>query len=283
MNGVRLIHFIWLQGRAHMAANYPMQEKWVQTWYKHFSDDWEFIFWDVDMIAALFRSFPNAAELQATFTKLPNKAFQADFARYVIVYAYGGMYVDTDMECRRKFDFLLHDADKEIYVSYNADLNPIELYFSGHVCNHWFYCPFAGFSGLWGLVESISTGVAAQPKLTTNISGPFAFGRMVRAHAAKTSHVSWHLVEGKTLVNCEDRYNFDDDAFPCAYAVHHLSGTWLTMSGAFRKVIVMAYGFTRKNGMAVVIASVVVISFLLGVIALLTAKLLPASGGKPSI
>ena len=262
-----------------MAVNYPMQEIWVQTWYAAFAQDWVLMFWDTSMIVTFFGTFAEATELQTCFAKLPNKAAQADFARYVILYAYGGMYVDTDMECLRKFDMLLQDTSKDIYVSLNNDLNSFEKMLKNtSINNHWFYCPAPLFSGLWELVISIVAAAIHPSKRagwTITVTGPTAFGKMVRRH--KASYVSWHLLEAKSIVNCEDRYSFNADTFPSAYAVHHLSGTWLPVNVSFRKSAIAAYGFVRKNSMMCVLVSTVIIGVLLGVVTFLVCRGGPAS------
>ena len=264
-----------------MANTYPMYEGWAQTWYNQFGDDWQVVFWDMDMIKALFCTYSNAAELLATLSNLPNKASQSDFARYVIVFAYGGMYVDTDMECLRKFDMLLHDVDKDIYVSLNTEFNSIEQAHNASVNNHWFYCPAPHFIGLWNLVCDI-VAVAVPSRVNADWTlcntGPKAFTNMVRQH--RVCNLSWRLVEGKSLVNCEDRYKYTADAFPGAYAVHHASGTWLPINPSVRKILVTAYGFVRKNSLATVIVCTVIISVLIGVIVLLAIGVVPVAGGN---
>lgn len=268
-----------------MAKTFPNHEKWVQTWYKQFADDWEFLFWDVDMIRSLFSRYSNGGDLWSAFLLLPNKAAQSDLARYVIVYTYGGMYVDTDMECVRKFDMLLNEEDKDIYVSLNTDLNTMEKQYCSPVNNHWFYCPNPTFTGLWSMIESISflasnNTSAKNTKWTLDVTGPMAFLKMVHQH--RTGYISWHLVEAKSLPNCELRYSYKTEEFPCAYAIHHLAQTWVSESEMFRRVLYKTYGFTRKNSVPIIIGCIIIISVLAFAVTLLATGILPSAGGNYS-
>lgn len=125
----KIIHCVWLGSK--------LPEKYVpyyQTW-KDMHPHWTFIFWtdtpeNYDQ-GVRVRSFD---ELSEALTKgdqkflvvdtrdinFDNKKFfdeainygeRSDILKWEIVYRFGGMYVDTDFECLRPFDFLHHMYD----------------------------------------------------------------------------------------------------------------------------------------------------------------------------
>jgi len=47
----------------------------------------------------------------ATYAALTGGVARADFARYALLYQYGGVYADMDFECKRPFERLLKCAE----------------------------------------------------------------------------------------------------------------------------------------------------------------------------
>ncbi len=251
-----------------MAENFPKLEEYVNTWYTHFPD-WKIMFWSVDPIVELLRVLPDGERMVSAFKKLPNKGAQSDFARYAIVYVWGGMYVDTDMECLRNFSCLLTQPGKNLFLSLNEDFLAIEKAFAARSSNHWFYCPYPSYEGLWHLVVHIATvKTPAKPSIqwTLDVTGPTALSKMSAARN-DVGYISWHLLEGKSLANCQKRYKNGED-FPCAFAVHHMGGTWLpkSYSAKLRSGIISMYGGVRHNSLILLIVSIVIIVGLLSII-----------------
>ena len=229
------------------------------------------MFWDLGAILDLLHSLPNGEKLTATLLGLPNKAAQSDYARYLIVYVYGGMYVDVDVECLRRLDALLQVSGKDIYVSFNGDLNSCERGRVSPINNHWFYCPASHFTGLWDLAADIAA-LAPQTDNTWTIkhTGPHAFAAMVVKH--QTEYLSWHMVEGKSIVNGRVRNEFASAAFPCAFVLHHARCTWAFTSPAdarFSALLDAAYGYIRDDGVRLLLVSLVVATVLVTVLSVL--------------
>lgn len=92
--------------------------KWPPTWarcqqtvfdafrgfeYRMWTDD------DIDMLART--SFP---WFYPVFADFPSQIYRADAARYMILYLYGGIYIDMDMEVLRDFYHVMKGED--VYV-----------------------------------------------------------------------------------------------------------------------------------------------------------------------
>jgi hypothetical protein len=88
------IHQIWL------GSPLPKKYKHFQQLIKKFHPDWEYKLWTDNDIKNL--------ELinQQTYDAAPNFGEKSDIARYEILYNFGGIYLDIDVECLRSFDFL---------------------------------------------------------------------------------------------------------------------------------------------------------------------------------
>jgi len=85
------IHQIWI-GKRKLPKKYL---NWMKTW-KTINSDWEYNFWDDKKIKEL--NFKN----QDLYDSSNNVGFKSDIARYEILNQFGGLYVDTDLECIKK-------------------------------------------------------------------------------------------------------------------------------------------------------------------------------------
>lgn len=96
------IHWCWLSGD-------PLPKKLqncVDSWYKHMPD-YEIILWDMERIQVLLDTVPFVQ--QAVETK--NWAFASDYIRWYALYTEGGIYLDSDVIVKKRFDtFLKHRA-----------------------------------------------------------------------------------------------------------------------------------------------------------------------------
>ncbi|MGE0009520.1 MAG: glycosyltransferase [Candidatus Babeliales bacterium] len=95
----KIIHHIWLGG--------PMPEQYV-LWRKKWQDmhpDWTFMLW-TDKEVAHFH-----LENQEYYDETTSYGEKANLLRYELLYQFGGLYVDTDCECYKQFDFLHHCCD----------------------------------------------------------------------------------------------------------------------------------------------------------------------------
>lgn len=78
-----------------------------QTW-KEKNPDWEYRFWNHNSIEQFMASeFQNLIPL---FRSFPYDVQRWHFVRYLILYRYGGLYVDMDYECIKPLDSILSDS-----------------------------------------------------------------------------------------------------------------------------------------------------------------------------
>ena len=88
----RVFHHIWLGPNPLPEEHVP----WIQTWRDH-HPDWEFKLWTEENV-------PEDPIRPEIAERLRAPVERADIMRLEIVYRYGGVYLDTDLECVRALD-----------------------------------------------------------------------------------------------------------------------------------------------------------------------------------
>jgi len=101
----RTFHHIWLGPDPLPHEHGP----WIKTWKRH-HPDWEFRLWTEGNLPA----DPIRPEV---LERLRAPVERADILRLEIIYRYGGVYLDTDLECLRPFDFYF-DGQEFVGVCY---------------------------------------------------------------------------------------------------------------------------------------------------------------------
>ncbi len=98
----KIIHQIWIQGYNKI----PQNLKKLHTNCQKINSDFKFIFWDEDKIKEFISTFYNTEYLNM-YNSYTVMAQKADFARYLILNIYGGVYLDMDMICKKELNTFL--------------------------------------------------------------------------------------------------------------------------------------------------------------------------------
>ena len=107
-----IIHQIWWQGRDDIS---DIHNKYRKSWIdKH--TGWKIILWDRVKFETLLKSIKNDF-YNHLYLKLPYQIQKIDFAKYIILYYYGGIYTDIDTICERSLDSLLKKYRFSLIVS----------------------------------------------------------------------------------------------------------------------------------------------------------------------
>ena len=103
----RICHQIWIQGDPppHLVPDLFN----LRT----LNPDWRFYFWTNDTILPLLSIFPDLLALYNSNVRGRGSEFtcKSDIARYLIVYLFGGLYLDCDFRCSAPFSEVLSDSD----------------------------------------------------------------------------------------------------------------------------------------------------------------------------
>jgi inositol phosphorylceramide mannosyltransferase catalytic subunit len=89
------IHQIWFQGENVIPAKYrAFQSTWKDT-VKHPS--YTYNFWDISSIENLLTGGQISHRWNKTYHSFPTMIQKIDFAKYIILYMFGGIYIDMDV------------------------------------------------------------------------------------------------------------------------------------------------------------------------------------------
>ena len=126
---INKIHFIWWQGWNKLPQKY---EKNIKSWQKN-NPNHKIYYWDKEKIINLFHKHSLKIDLLEDFKLMIQKI---DFSKYIILYFYGGYYIDVDIKCNNLLDkFLKKDKFTlcKIKLFNNINCNLLN--------NGFFYCP----------------------------------------------------------------------------------------------------------------------------------------------
>jgi mannosyltransferase OCH1-like enzyme len=101
------------------------------------SNGYEYMFWTDDMILKLIsEEYPNFYNIY----KLARTGVQkGDMARIILVYHYGGIYIDLDVLVLRDFKEIIDMNSDKLYISYEPSGQTTALYNSDkYICNAFF-------------------------------------------------------------------------------------------------------------------------------------------------
>lgn len=195
----KVIHRIWL-GSAEMPPDYV---RFGESWSEH-HPGWEMRLWTDDELPPL--RCPDGLERCRNFGEA------SDVLRYEILHRFGGVYVDTDVECLRPLDALI------------ADANAFAAYARPGVIGSAVIGAVPGHPAIDRTLDEVcaAAGTGQQVEAT----GPVALTR---------------VLEGADDVQLFGRETFypldyweipftdrDEDALAGAYALHHWHATWQT-------------------------------------------------------
>jgi mannosyltransferase OCH1-like enzyme len=112
----KIIHQIWFQGEDNIPPNLLEHHN---TWIK-INPDYEIIVWDQIKIENLVNKQDKwIKETYFFYSKMIQKI---DFAKYVILYNYGGIYMDMDIKCIQSLNNTPNITDSDIILSYMETL-----------------------------------------------------------------------------------------------------------------------------------------------------------------
>lgn len=106
----KIIHYCWF-GRGEKT---PLLEKCIESWHKYFPD-YEIKEWNEDNFDVTQTVYMREAY------ECQKWAFVSDYARLLIIYQYGGIYFDTDVEVIKNFELLLEQGGYLCFENTNND------------------------------------------------------------------------------------------------------------------------------------------------------------------
>ncbi len=222
----KIIHYVWVGGKPLT----PLAEKCIASW-KKYCPDYEIKRWD----ETTFDINQNNYCKQAYESK--KWAFVSDYIRLKVMYDFGGIYMDTDVEVVKSLDDFL---DNKAFSGYeDKDTIPTGIMASEK-------------HGAWvnELLKDYDT------KTFINEDGSFNMETNVVQITNTTKRMYPKLNLNNTLTDCGDVVFYPKDYF-CpidlitnkkritanTHTIHWFAGSWLTGKAKFKKAIKSCLNF----------------------------------------
>lgn len=183
----KLIHHMWLDKKNINKAEPPLKyvsNGFITSW-KVWNPDYDYIFWSARRV--------NDELLTKTYFKGYKKFYEklhiiekCDFARYMVMYEYGGFYSDLDFRLIDSLEKIRKDV-KEIMLFYEASEHYYELFFKRISTSVLISIPKQEF---WlKLLNSIKKHYSKLKTPHAN-TGPFKLASFFESHY-KSAHPEW--------------------------------------------------------------------------------------------
>lgn len=206
----KVIHYCWFGGRP-----IPQQyRRWMESW-KRYCPDYEIVEWNEKNYNVKKNKYMRQAYETGKW------AFVSDYARIDIIYEYGGVYLDTDVELIKNIDeMLMNDGfcgfESEQYVAYglgfgarkhHAIVNAIKKY----------------YDDISFVLEDGSLNQVNCPVIQTEIMKKYGL----------VCNGEFQLVEGMAVYPSRILCGMSPHSFRMqrdlkdTYAIHHFSGSWI--------------------------------------------------------
>mgnify|MGYP001150799259 CR=1 FL=1 len=126
----RLMHQVWINRDGGDALPPSRYQRFRET-FREKNPDWQMMLWNEKQVLRLFDEVEVLRKYRQMYQKLRYPVMKADVARLMVLYCYGGLYVDLDFVCLRSLDGLLQKYPTEILLV----AEPEESSFSWRLAN----------------------------------------------------------------------------------------------------------------------------------------------------
>ena len=227
----KILHYCWFGGKP-----LPMEaKKMIDTWKKN-CPDYELKEWSESNFNINCCSYVREAYDSKKW------AFITDYVRLKVIYDYGGIYMDTDVEVCKNLDGLLKwdafsgfESDKDIPTGTMGSVAGNE--WIGYLLSYYDQRHFILEDGSLDLTTNVSTITRmTKEKYNINLNNEFQiFGNNMALYPFEFLCAKYH--SDGTLFVTEN-----------TYTSHHFAGSWLPKDLKFRhKLKLFLYNFFGKN------------------------------------
>ena len=212
----KIIHYVWVGGK-EIPETY---KNYITSW-KKFNPDYEIKEWNENNFDISMNLFTQQAYEAKKYGFVP------DFIRLWVLYNYGGIYLDTDVECFKSFDDLLGNKCVLGFETHFHFGSGIIMSEKGHPLIKYFMDQYANRKFITGQDKegNYILNLMSEPTLLT-----IAFMKYKKRHFMTNSDIDFGdviLFERKKL--CPSKNEIDEAiANNVCYTVHHFAGSWKT-------------------------------------------------------
>jgi mannosyltransferase OCH1-like enzyme len=222
----KIIHQIWMQGENNIPKKFYNNIKII----KDMHPNWKYLLWDEIKILNMIK---NDSDLLNTYYKFVHLHQKIDFAKYIMLYKYGGVYLDMDSYTQKPIDTLL-----EKYKNYDLILSKIDLdsiYESYFICgSNW--CMNNGIilslpksivleKVIEEIIKNPICGIGGKFFCIQNTTGPSKFTKIIKKYMKEHPDINDVIIlEAEYLEPCKlNKCNITENT----YTVHSHEGSWL--------------------------------------------------------
>ena len=215
----KFIHQIWIQGENLI----PAKMKKNMDKIKDMHNDWQYILWDEIAILQLLSQYGDL-EKYYKFIYMHQKI---DYAKFVILDVYGGIYIDADAYTKKKLDSLFamySDYDLIISDVSNTRFEKYVLCRDADTCvNNGIIIAKSNSDVLKYLCRNFKTDCGSfeiKYQCIQNTTGPMIFNALIKNYSG-TSKIK--ILNHKVMEPCVfDKCDIDDST----YILHKHEGSW---------------------------------------------------------
>lgn len=216
----------------------PSYLKSISKSWKELNPDWEYRFWDKnDMEAFLKEYYP---ELMPTYQAFPYNVQRWDAIRYLILYQFGGLYVDMDYECTENITSILCNLEcgmglePEAHAIRNRMPYLVGNAFMATVPNHPYFKELIDAVFYDSKDESSSI---CSDNLVLNTTGPFMTTRIYNNSKYKEQvtlipgEIIAPLTQGEVRTILENKTSkIIENKIERSFAIHYFFNSWCTQT-----------------------------------------------------
>ena len=174
----KIIHRMWLD--RYVSDNIGVPEKYIEfiKSFNLYNPEFTVVFWNMDKIKKLFNDYPELNKYEKIWSNFKYHMQKCDMARYIILYLFGGLYIDLDFICFKNLSPLLN---RELLLvpesNENLSTNRIRICngFIGSIPRHPFWIEWMDFicSSILTIEKENNSSVFTN---VVNTTGPANFG-----------------------------------------------------------------------------------------------------------
>ena len=223
----KIIHYCWF-GKKKLPA---LAKKCIASW-KKYCPDYELILWNEDNFDLNSNTYVREAYDAGKF------AFVTDYVRLWVLYRYGGIYMDTDVEVIKSLDkFLVHPAFSGFETS---DAVPTGIMASEQY-GKWAESELKYYEHRHFLKEDGSTDTTTNTKIITEhlVESGFRFDNTYQEHKSVIVIYPQDYFCPKDWLTKKLVF-FSENT----HAIHHFSGSWIPFQEKYKTRI---YLFLLKH------------------------------------
>lgn len=232
----KIIHQIWGMKPSDAKSELPQKlRSYSETWTSQ-NPTWIHKLWNRSTFEDLLQSCP--AKWQETYKNLDHWVQQCDFARYIIVYVFGGIYADLDTVCKlpaesfARYDNLIVGIEAQV-DDFHRELHNLARNFQ--LCQ-WTFASIERHPALFHVIEyicDVSSQTCYAKNTVLNSTGPGAFTDALISFKGPQRIV---VLPVSAFACGQSHSESPPETDASCYVVHKFEGSW-KFSAPFKPIL----------------------------------------------